>query len=330
MSFLPHTTSPSHTTSSSATAQAQSQPDLSLVIPTLNEEDYLPKLLTDLTRQTFANFEVIVVDAHSNDQTLSVARDFAKQLSLNLLNSKQRNVSHQRNLGGAQAKSDWILFMDADNRLPHYFLQGIKYQLEKNPDTDFFTSGLAVERYPLQQKPVASLLDTFLQLGSRLHAFTYGGFMGIKRSVFQDHQFNTNTGYQEDYEFSRSLAKQGYNFNCFTEPKWKFSLRRFEKDGLIKILNAFVSCQVQAALKKQFPQSFDLYPMQKGGGYYQDLAQVAAADQEAQVADSDIAAESRLQPMQIEFLQKLKIDPVFLQNTKQKLKDLLQAYEQGE
>ena len=72
----------------------------SIVIPSLNEEKYLPKLLEDLAAQTYSDFEVIVVDGNSKDETVKRSLEFKKSLlSLEVISSKERNVSHQRNLG---------------------------------------------------------------------------------------------------------------------------------------------------------------------------------------------------------------------------------------
>ena len=64
----------------------------SVIIPTLNEEHFLPKLLADLSLQTFKRFEVIVIDANSSDKTVSLAREYAKYLKLKIRYPKMRNM----------------------------------------------------------------------------------------------------------------------------------------------------------------------------------------------------------------------------------------------
>ena len=111
----------------------------SIVIPTLNEEKYLPLLLRDLTEQTFTKFEVIVVDGNSDDQTIKEAQKFKNKLTLKTITVKKRQVGFQRNIGAKKTRAPWVIFMDADNRLPNYFLQGAKYQLDKHPEVDLFS-----------------------------------------------------------------------------------------------------------------------------------------------------------------------------------------------
>src|ERR1051325_4297835 len=115
-------------------------PFFSIVIPTLNEERYLPQLLLDLSRQTFRNFEVTVVDARSEDQTVSRARQFQNKFErLRIVESDKRNVSHQRNLGARTARADWLIFLDADNRLPRDFLHKIRILIEER-ETDILST----------------------------------------------------------------------------------------------------------------------------------------------------------------------------------------------
>ena len=86
---------------------------LSIIIPTLNEENYVGKLLDCLCRQTYKDFEVIVVDGNSRDKTISVVEKFRKKLNLRLIKS-ERGVSLQRNVGAKHSKYDRLVFFDAD------------------------------------------------------------------------------------------------------------------------------------------------------------------------------------------------------------------------
>jgi glycosyltransferase involved in cell wall biosynthesis len=74
--------------------------NISIVIPALNEEHFLPHLLTSLTKQTKSDFEVIVVDGSSTDRTVEVARSFGTKLpKLEVIVSQKASLPLQRNLG---------------------------------------------------------------------------------------------------------------------------------------------------------------------------------------------------------------------------------------
>jgi len=75
------------------------RPFFSIIIPCLNEEKYLPKLLEDLSNQTLQDFEVIVIDGNSEDKTIQLIEKYKDIFStFKIIISKIRNVSVQRKL----------------------------------------------------------------------------------------------------------------------------------------------------------------------------------------------------------------------------------------
>ena len=89
---------------------------LSIVVPTLNEEKYLGKLLFGLGKQVFKNFEVIIVDGRSEDKTLKIANGFKDAFQLKTYSSL-RGTSVQRNFGAKRAKSDNLVFFKSSRVL---------------------------------------------------------------------------------------------------------------------------------------------------------------------------------------------------------------------
>ncbi|MFV8366041.1 glycosyltransferase family 2 protein [Flavobacterium sp. XS1P27] len=84
--------------------------NISVLIITLNEENQMRSLLADLD---FAD-EIIVVDSFSTDKTEAICKSFEK---VSFIQKTFENYSSQRNFAISQAKNDWILFLDADERL---------------------------------------------------------------------------------------------------------------------------------------------------------------------------------------------------------------------
>ncbi len=93
------------------------QVKISIIIATKNEATNLPRLLTSLKKQSFQDFEIIIVDNHSTDETLTIARKFTS-LVFNYGNER----SSQRNFGAQKAKGAYLLFLDADMELPRQIL----------------------------------------------------------------------------------------------------------------------------------------------------------------------------------------------------------------
>lgn len=90
----------------------------SIVIPVYNTEKYLEECLLSITRQSFENIEVIVVDDGSTDCSLDIARAIArKDKRVHVLSQKNAGVSAARNQGINLANGDYLLFVDADDYL---------------------------------------------------------------------------------------------------------------------------------------------------------------------------------------------------------------------
>lgn len=98
---------------------------LSIVICTLNEEQYLPKLLDSIALQQGVTYEIVIADSGSDDDTSGVAEKYrtTRNLPITFVSNKIRNISSQRNIGARTAKFEHLLFLDADVVLPDNFLK---------------------------------------------------------------------------------------------------------------------------------------------------------------------------------------------------------------
>lgn len=247
-------------------------PFFSIVIPSLNEEKYLPKLLIDLSKQTFplSEFEVIHVDADSEDKTVELANKSAGKLNFATYTVNKRNVAHQRNFGAKKAKGKWIIFMDADNRLPKYFLDGIKYQLAKNKECDVFGTMIAVTSTSKAHKAIENIINLFLILMNQSNLKgSMGSMIGAKKSVCNKIKFDEKQLVYEDSFFFQAAADANYQTQLFHEPKYFFSLRRYDKEGLLKMTKTVFDLNVRYITgKKDFSDKNFGYVM-LGGSYYQ-------------------------------------------------------------
>src|SRR5690606_40074876 len=84
---------------------------LTVIIPTFNEEAYLEDALFSVS---FAD-EIIVIDSFSTDATPEIAKKFATKF----LQRKFDNFSNQKNFALKETTGDWVLFLDADERVTH-------------------------------------------------------------------------------------------------------------------------------------------------------------------------------------------------------------------
>jgi glycosyltransferase involved in cell wall biosynthesis len=244
----------------------------SIVIPTLNEERYLPLLLSDLAKQTFKSFEVIIVDAKSEDKTIYSANKFKKCFrSLLIIKSPLRNVSYQRNIGAKRAVSKWLLFTDADNRFPHYFLQGIKFKLEMN-DADILATWIKPDIDNNKDKAAVTLSNIFVDIQkTSKNPFLFESMICIKKNSFEKLKgFNESLAVGEGSDLLRRAYRKKMRFYFSKEPKYQTSLRRIRKIGAFKSLRNMAQIELARLRNKQLPRrkAQHLYPME-GGKYFE-------------------------------------------------------------
>jgi glycosyltransferase involved in cell wall biosynthesis len=94
---------------------ASSTPEISVIIPAYNRADLIVQALDSVFAQTYKNFEIIVVDDGSTDNTAEVLRPLAEQGSIRYIHQPNRGVSAARNLGIREAQGNLIAFLDSDD-----------------------------------------------------------------------------------------------------------------------------------------------------------------------------------------------------------------------
>lgn len=252
--------------------QATQAYDFSIVIPALNEEAYLPLLLKDLANQSFHQqfFEVIVVDGNSTDKTIAITKTFADKLNLRVVSVKKGNVAAQRNRGIALTRAPWVICMDADNRIPSYFLDGIKYQLAKNVHVDCFTCWIDENAYRSADKPLITMFNLTVEVYARLKPGAPGAMIGVRRNLGKQFPFNHTVAMSEDHEFIESLVRAGKIFSVFRSPKYTYSLRRLESEGTLKMARTYAKAQLYLLMGKQLKHGSVDYAM--GGEFHQNGA----------------------------------------------------------
>lgn len=99
-------------------------PAISVIIPAHNIEKYIVRCLDSLNRQTFTDFECIIVENASSDSTLDVIREYIKdKAQFKLISVKESGVSNARNIGISASIADYITFIDGDDYVSENYLQ---------------------------------------------------------------------------------------------------------------------------------------------------------------------------------------------------------------
>lgn len=112
----------------------------SVIIPLYNKAPYIAKAIESVLGQTYRDFEVIVIDDGSTDQSLEVAKTFENK-SITIISQPNSGVSTARNNGVKIAKHPYICFLDADDWWHPTFLEEMKRLITDFPDAGIYGSG---------------------------------------------------------------------------------------------------------------------------------------------------------------------------------------------
>lgn len=207
---------------------------LSIVIPTLNEEHYVGVLIECLLKQTVNNFEIIIVDAGSEDKTQAVVNGYRDKFvngQLNLLVPGGRGVSYQRNVGAGVAKAERILFLDADVQVKPHFVENALNEIEKR-HLDLATCQFQPMSTRVDDKLLSSIASTYIAALQYFEPVSMGWCIF---STKQAHQkiggFDESMRFGEDYEYVQRAAKQGYKLKLLRSTKIYTSVRRLDDEG---------------------------------------------------------------------------------------------------
>jgi glycosyltransferase involved in cell wall biosynthesis len=242
----------------------------SVIIPTLNEEQFLPKLLESLVKQSKKNFEVIVVDGSSKDRTVSLAKAMIKRLPmLTVVVSDKANLSLQRNLGAKKSRGEWLVFVDADSILLPYFFDRIQ-QFIQDYTPDVFTTWFRPDSETHGDVIITLVCNLFLEAGLMLHRpMAPGSLTIVRRSVFDAvGGYNQTVRWGEDYDFSKRVADRGFQLKILRETLSVWSLRRMRKQGKIATLSTYAKASILVLLTKKTFKHVPGYVM--GGDVYNE------------------------------------------------------------
>lgn len=241
----------------------------SIIIPTLNEELYIPKLLASLVSQTEGDFEVIVVDGKSKDKTVEVTKSFQGRLpKLQVVTSPRASLPYQRNYGAKSAKGDWLLFIDADSQLYPYCLERCRAFISRS-STQFFTTWFSPDSDVGSDANLILVSNIFIESAKLVkRQVAPGPFAAITREVFAlVSGYNENCQFGEDQDLSMRLYEKGVELSIIRETLYVYSLRRFRKQGTLKMLQTYAKGSMATILTRRAPKYMPGYIM--GGHFYE-------------------------------------------------------------
>lgn len=212
--------------------------DLSVVIPTLNEEKYIGKLLDSIAYQTISPKEIVIVDAFSQDKTINEIKKRQKKLpQLKYFQIPKDTISKQRNFGAKKTRSKHILFLDADMNLKQKdALEVYIEEIEKNKPDIASATNLPDSNY-WKDKLFFKSMDAFFKLTKPIWPMANTMNLYITRDMFNKvGGFDEEVRIGEDHELIQRVVKNKGKFIFLKQPKLHTSVRRLEMTGRRKFI----------------------------------------------------------------------------------------------
>lgn len=226
---------------------------LSIIIPTLNEEDYLSLLLESIKKQKIEDLEIIVADAGSQDRTLEIARNFGCKITKGGLPAQGRNE------GVKFAKGDLLLFLDADTSLPENSLKTLLKEFRVR-NLDVASCGLK----PFGKSKILNLLyhlfyNLPILLLEKISPHGAGLILIKKKLHLEIGGFDEEIKIAEDHSYVRKAAKKG-KFGILRSKKIFYSQRRFQEEGWVKTYLKYLFIEIYMWLFGDVKSDIFSYP----------------------------------------------------------------------
>lgn len=169
-------------------------PSLSVIIPAYNAAHFLRQSLQTLALSTFRNFECIVVDDGSTDDSMAVAESFGARVLSTL---GRRGPGAARNMGARATRAEILLFLDSDVCVHPETLDRVANSFERDPDLSAVMGAYDDEPgEPGFLSKYRNLMHAFFHWTGRKEASTFwSGCGAIRRDVFFEHR-----GFDSDYD----------------------------------------------------------------------------------------------------------------------------------
>ena len=237
----------------------------SFFIPVYNRPDEVDELLDSLTRQTFRDFEVVVVEDGSVVPCKDIVDKYADRLSIHYYNKANSGPGQTRNYGVDRASGEYMLILDSDCILPDRYLEAVEAELQRQKADAFGGPDRAHESFTDVQKAINYAMTSFFTTGGirggkkKLDKFYPRSFnMGVRKDVYQALGGFSKMRFGEDIDFSIRIFKGGYQCRLFPEA-WVWHKRRTDLKKFFKQVHNSGIARIN--LYKKYPESLKLVHM---------------------------------------------------------------------
>ena len=209
---------------------------ISIIIPIYNTEAYLPRCIDSILSQSFTDYELILINDGSIDNSGSICDKYAQQDNrIKVFHQKNGGLSSARNTGLDHAQGEWIYFVDSDDELKPDGLQTLVNCISEDVDMvmggyeQYNLDGNLIETEKNHETLTLSRRDSLLVLfPDHSIQYSYLGYVWIRlfrNRIIQDHglRFDTSIRIKEDTLFvTQYLCKSNGKTRFTTTPVYKY------------------------------------------------------------------------------------------------------------
>lgn len=182
----------------------------SIVIPLYNKELSIRNTIQSVLDQTYKNFEIIVVNDGSTDNSINVVQSF-NDSRIKIVNQINQGVSATRNNGIANSNFEWIAFLDADDLWEPNHLQEIRNMMQKFPNKKVYVTSFEFsskkEKGTTDKTNKVYLVDNYFRQAKKKHILWTSIVVVKKETILKVGGFDIRMSNGEDLDCWARLAK---------------------------------------------------------------------------------------------------------------------------
>ena len=230
----------------------------SIIIPLYNRPQEIDELLTSLTKQTYTQFEILVIEDGSVEDAATIVAYYADKLDVKYFVKPNAGQGFARNFGFERAKGDYFVIFDSDCLIPADYLETVKDYLFEHQLDAYGGPDAAHDTFTPIQKAISYAMTS---------PFTTGGIRGNKKHIGQFHPRSFNMGVSrevyekvggflltrlgEDIEYSIRIHESGFKIGLIPAAK-VYHKRRTSFAQFYKQLHFFGRARIN--IYKHFPK----------------------------------------------------------------------------
>lgn len=189
----------------------------SIIVPVHNRPDEIRELLESLTKQTFTDFEVLIIEDGSTKTCKNIVCSFESKLTVRYYYKENSGQGFSRNYGFERANGNYFVVFDSDCIIPSHYFQSVSHLLKKQNIDCWGGPDRSHPSFTITQKAINYSMTSWLTTGGiRGHRKHVGEYhprsfnMGISKEVYEKTGGYRITRMGEDIEFSIRIRKNGF------------------------------------------------------------------------------------------------------------------------